>query len=170
MASRASKKMNKSPCSSRCWPSGHAAGKRRLLHGICFLSRTRRGYTIGRCCPGGTCGEIFKLSLLQGCSAGRCHWLWISVPVGRWRRAAAEAVPPLQHECRARARGSMRPGRNLPAGVRLGVSLSDLNLVTVTVGARGTGCHWHRVGLGLAGTVTVTAHPESAAQGLTLTP
>ena len=34
MASRASKKMNKSPRSSRCWPSGHAAGKRPLLHGI----------------------------------------------------------------------------------------------------------------------------------------
>ena len=36
MASRASKKMNKSPCSSRCWPSGHVAGKRPLLHGIFF--------------------------------------------------------------------------------------------------------------------------------------
>ena len=28
--------MNKSPCSSRCWPSGHAAGKRPLQHGIFF--------------------------------------------------------------------------------------------------------------------------------------
>ena len=37
MASRASEKMNNSPCSSRCWPSGHAAGKRPLLHGIFFL-------------------------------------------------------------------------------------------------------------------------------------
>ena len=39
MASRASEKMNISPCpsSSRCWPSSHAAGKRPLLHGIFFL-------------------------------------------------------------------------------------------------------------------------------------
>ena len=36
MESRARKNMNKSPCSSRCWPSGHAAGKRPLLHGIFF--------------------------------------------------------------------------------------------------------------------------------------
>ena len=50
--------MNKSPCSSRCWPSGHAAGKRRpLLHGFCrevtvTLPRQRAR------------GEIFKLSLM----------------------------------------------------------------------------------------------------------
>ena len=37
MASRASEKMNNSPCPSRCWSSGHAAGKRPLLHGIYFL-------------------------------------------------------------------------------------------------------------------------------------
>ena len=72
MASRASEKMNKSPCSSRCWPSGHAAGKRplrhALLHGIFFfvlLSELRLPqcrephgiYTAGRalgCGPGGT--------------------------------------------------------------------------------------------------------------------
>ena len=34
------RKMNKSPCSSRCWPSGQqaddAAGKLPLLHGIFF--------------------------------------------------------------------------------------------------------------------------------------
>ena len=52
MASRARERMNKSPCSSRCWPSGHAAGKRPLLHGIFFLySRTRRGYINHRPCP-----------------------------------------------------------------------------------------------------------------------
>ena len=49
MASRASEKMNKHPCSSRCWPSGHAAGKRPLLHGIFFL--TLRGYINRRPCP-----------------------------------------------------------------------------------------------------------------------
>ena len=37
--------MNKSLCPSRCWPSGHTAGKRPLLHG------TRRGYINRRPCP-----------------------------------------------------------------------------------------------------------------------
>ena len=46
--------MDKAPCSSRCWPSCHAVGKRPLLHGIFFFSsRTRRGYINRGCCPAG---------------------------------------------------------------------------------------------------------------------
>ena len=69
----ASKKMNKSPCSARCWPSCHAAGKRLLLHGI-FSSVLSNppGYITRLPCPrvrprGHTTQrarrEIFKLSL-----------------------------------------------------------------------------------------------------------
>ena len=46
------RKMNISPYSSRCWPCGHAAGKRPLQHGIFFLfSRTRLWYINRRPCP-----------------------------------------------------------------------------------------------------------------------
>ena len=71
MASRASEKMNKSPCSSRCCL---AAVQRGNGHGYRFLySRTRRGYITRLPCPwvlprGHTTqlarGEIFKLSLV----------------------------------------------------------------------------------------------------------
>ena len=70
--------MNKSPCSSRCWPSGLAAGKRPLLHGIFFFSlfsnppgvykppAVPSGAAQGAHYPAGTVTRgdiIFKLSL-----------------------------------------------------------------------------------------------------------
>ena len=81
MASRSSEKMNKSPCSSCCWPSCHAAGKRPLLHGIFFsVFSNQHGVHNPPAVPSGAAqghttqlarGEIFKLPLPTGQSNSR---------------------------------------------------------------------------------------------------
>ena len=78
MASRAREKKNKSPC-SRCWPSGHTAGKLPLLRGIFFfcILKPAGGIYYPPAVPSGAAQgvhypaqrarwEIFKLSLPTG--------------------------------------------------------------------------------------------------------
>ena len=85
MASRARKKMNKSPCYSRCWPSCHPAGKRPLLHWIFFSLSSNppgvynqpvvpSGAAQGAHYPAGTRGDIqaVTVALIQVHS---CHSL-----------------------------------------------------------------------------------------------
>ena len=113
-----SRKMNKSPglfrLASRCWPSGHAAGKRAkrpLLHGIFFpvFSNRRKCHGITRRpCPrvrprGHTTqrarGEIFKLLLRQTPADNRHLATVLRLPRrGHHRRRGVG---------RARARGSV---------------------------------------------------------------
>ena len=50
-ASRASEKMNCFPCSSRCWPSGHAAWETTIATWNLLSSQTRRGFINRRPCP-----------------------------------------------------------------------------------------------------------------------